>query len=222
MAKLNSVDPFQKLAHKCTYIQRILSEIYPDLHQFEEFSNLILKPDTGLTGNSRVLFEETDSAQDFFLGVYFSSNIVESFHTEDISLDALSVLAEETSHLLALADTVLAGGQTSLLSLEILGEIDRFLVFFYHFSVVENGPVKLMEIKDLLFAQRSFRSQMSDGELTRYQLAETTALVFLQSALNQHWHSKYLDWQTLIRLSRTPLGVLRHRLLGLGPINSAA
>ena len=211
-----------ELSNLCLYTQEVLREVYQDLHFVEDFCPYILPKDSGLAGSSRVLFEEESESSDLFLGIHFCASLRTSIEENGHSLQTLSVVAEETSHFLALADTASRGGQTSLLNLEVLGEIDRFLVFCHRFSFGGRTPLKLQAVLDLLFEQHPLREGLSPEETLRYQEAEHLAFHYLKSAFGNTWSQSHVDWGTLLRVAPAPLEELRRQMLGLGPRRWAA
>ncbi len=204
-------------------IHSFLSRYY-DVLDIPEPTNFVLENCGSLGLGGQVLIKESPDGLE--VGIQFGSELDAHVQHEScvIGPHALGVVVEEVSHFLAIMQA--ASNQTVLspLDFEVLGEIDRFIVFAHAQDVL--GPLdiacsaawpdpgSLSGLCTLQFAHRSFSC---GPELTAtYLKAESVALAHLQKAFGPRWQNTKLDPRTLDPVARGYLSNLRQAVTTQG------
>lgn len=181
--------------------------------------SFVLPCEEKLKKSGRVLCEPVENdANEFFIGIQFGGelegefdNVKESF----LSSQSVGVLAEEISHFLLLSEALDKSVSLSHLDLEVMGEIDRFLVLM-HWNTLSQYPKNIYQqwknihdICDHVFMERVIGNKESD----LYIKAEQCAFLHLQRAFKKEWDASLLDTQTISREAKMYLSNLRNQLL---------
>jgi hypothetical protein len=148
--------------------------------------------------------EDTDE-DTLFLAIALGERIVKGLKDKSPNAHQMAVLAEEVSHFLLIREAAQVGAQVSLLELEILGEIDRFLILLHNLM-----PQNLEEMCDIVFRDRIFREGVS-SEL--YWKAEAKAFAELKIAFSHIWDASRCDVQRVDLKAAAHLRQFRHSLL---------
>ena len=199
-------------------LRHVLGCYYKDLPQLD-IHEFLLEPVPDLGRNGRVLVKEDQGASEIFLGIQFGQNLHDALmapHSASLELHTLGVLAEETSHFLMLTDAASQNTQLSLLELETLGEIDKFLVFMHWNDLLDlpygnlNISFKnLQQICNLQFEGPRFSAQTH----SRYFAAEQLAFEHLRKAFARVWDCTRVDFTQVPEDARCYLSNLRTKML---------
>jgi hypothetical protein len=168
-----------------------------------------------------------ESAGELEVGIQFGT-LVEAAIVGDpglIGAHELGVVAEEISHFNALMQAAAGVGNISALDLEVLGEIDRFLVFLHARQIVSGSwtsaaapadleGVSIAQLFDLLFEKRRFSCSESASEV--YFMAEALALNHLKRAFTHCWMHSKVDESRCDRKARSYLIELRRAVTEQG------
>lgn len=145
--------------------------------------------------SARVLLEENENEDTLYLAVVFPEELKKKFETSgQLYPQMLSVVCEEVSHFFHLASAAHQNSQISILQLETLAEIDRFVSFLYwnqfHPEIaLKESLNNCYQVCDVLFEKRSF---FSEHKLL-YQDAEHLAFHHIQKAFSHCWTNQYFD-----------------------------
>jgi hypothetical protein len=182
------MDPKKNLLTTCESALRILSSYYT-FHSQHPIEQFLMEPLENTSQDGQVLFEEND--EDVFIGIQFSKKIIHPHDSNFLSPHQVSIIAEELSHFKLLSDCVQSEKKTSLLKLETLGEIDRFLCVMHWNSFELNSPKinrdwkNIHEICDTVFTGNRFK----DENNKIYIEAENLAFKHLKNYFAQHFYS---------------------------------
>lgn len=147
------------------------------------------------TSSPRVLVDDQSDSECCFLAIEFPENLRQC----EASLTAhrtqtLSVICEEVSHFFHLVNAAQHMTRVSVLQLEALGEIDRF-VCFLHWNAFFPDLSLLQKIDncsdavELLFERRLFKTPHKE----LYIDAEDLAFYHLRRAFSHCWTQRYFD-----------------------------
>ena len=172
-----------------------------------DFASFLLpaSPVLGLAGE--VLVEECAAAGEVFLGVRFGEAIYKMAQNSPRDPLLLGIIAEETSHLVTLAEAAQSERKISHLSLEVLGEIDRFIVLLHA------AEVSLADLCDYLFEGQRFAQNLPLEKLEMYVKAEELAFLHLREAFRQNWTDWAFPWGEAHKPAANYLSALRESLL---------
>lgn len=171
--------------------------------------------------NSKVLFEETE--KEFFIGIQFEKQIFDEINfienktsqskTKYISLNTAAVIAEEISHFKLILDGFENNKRISLVDLETLGEIDRFLCLM-HWNE-KNKIIKIChnwknihDICDHLFLGNRFKYTNN----CLYEKAECNAFLHLKNAFKNEWDSTRYNFSKINLFAAQYFQKLRSRI----------
>jgi hypothetical protein len=164
----------------------------------------------------QVFIEELE--EEVFIGIQFAKEIVGHMTTsQEVTPHDVSVLAEELSHFKFLADVVENEAKTSLLILETMGEIDRFLcVMHWNHMAMENAKFtnhwkNIHEICDYVFTGDRFHHK--DKKL--YIDAENLAFKHLKAAFADKWDCTHYNFSEINQSAQNYLQPLRRKFLSL-------
>ena len=195
-----------QIARLCNNVQELLSEYYG----FENkicIDHFLLEPSQELGQSGRVLIEQDEKSNELFLGLQFGtglhfqieSQIESNENSNRISLHSLAVVAEETSHFRVIVDANEADKLVAIRDLEVLGEIDRFLVLL-HWNHYFSGDLKLPvewqnlhDVCDSVFTGNRFTQNTNP----LYFEAETIALRYLKIIFKEQWNNTYFDFSKI-------------------------
>ena len=198
----------------CNASHKILSSYYGYVEKpvFEAF----LLPANAELGNSgRVLLEHDSATNELFLGLQFGTELELLLaeltqNNQPLSGHVVAVIAEETSHLQALFDAVRIEAGISILNLEVLGEIDRFLTLMHWNTLSGQPPLSyqwrnLHDLCDFMFSGERF------GEKTNplYFDVEALALQHLKKAFAKEWDYTRTDFARVSKEAQSYLQQLR-------------
>lgn len=169
----------------------------------------------------RVLFREASDAEETVeLGLEFGTSLHARLEraTAELLPHDLAVVAEELSHMNLLIDACSSGGTVSRLDLEVLGEIDRFLVLMHWNASSTERPLardwkNLDQLSDALFSGPRFAAG-SDARL--YVMAEGSAFAHLRRAFGRAWDASRPDFGKVDAHARDYLQWLRGEVLTSG------
>jgi hypothetical protein len=200
------------LAISCTEALSILNQYYAFENQ--SFSDCFLMPpkDNSLQDGQVLIQEEADT---IFLGVQFSEKILKAQEKESLSPHEVCVLAEEMSHFQVLSECVAQDKKISVLELETLGEIDRFLCVM-HWNALSFASPKLSyqwknlhEVCDVVFTGERFR----EGNRELYIQAENKAFQCLKQAFADKWDCTHYNFERIHTGAQITLKSLRKQFL---------
>jgi hypothetical protein len=197
----------------CLHVQSIYESLYGNIWRVESFQPFFVEQAQAEMERSCVLFQQ--HPEDIFLGLQFPKSVAAGAMCGELT--PLSVVAEEVSHFLALGQASEMSGKTSLLELEILGEIDKFcslLFWFYHQKHSPEISSCIDEIFNLQFASRHFHNNMEEEVQERYLHAEIKAKKHLRALLGTS-RKKLFSWNCFVKANSSELKGLRAELLGL-------
>jgi hypothetical protein len=171
-------------------------------------ASFLVEPTEPLGRGGEVLVRQ--DGDECFLGLRFGTDLMSRFDSSCWTHHDLGVVAEEVSHLHALQLAAFHETTLSALDLEVLGEIDRFLVFLLgpgraFFTGVPNSDQGciLDAVCELLFERRTFptnpnlsqpagnRSAQPATDLASYIKAEAIAFKHIRRAYAQDWTSHH-------------------------------
>jgi hypothetical protein len=206
------------VATLCQSSHHILSQYYK-FTDTPPFAAFMLPDSESLGVGGQVLLEEQPEAGEVFLGLQFGSILVSEMQRLErekalLPCHHLAVIAEETSHLQLFIDTAQRDSSVTTLELEMLGEIDRFLVLMHWDAFSQVLPLnrKWRNFHDLcntLFEGERFRSDTAEI----YKDAETLAFSHLRNAFARHWDQSLVDFQLVNREAQQYLWKLREDVL---------
>lgn len=188
--------PQRTLTSLCRAAHGILSRYYGFSHT-PDFGLFLLPACESLGTGGRVLYEHVGATDELFVGLQFGEPLARA--CEDarapISAQVLAVIAEETSHLTALLDGAAQERAISILGLEVLGEIDRFLTLMHWNAVhpaapLPNGWRNLHDVCDFMFTGERFGKEVDP----LYFDAEALALGHLKRAFADRWDNSRTDF----------------------------
>jgi hypothetical protein len=213
---MNTVDDaiLKFLALRCETAIEILSRYY-QFHGIPKISHFLLPLSETTEISGRVLFEEIDL--DFFIGIQFGSCLcTEILNSEFISIHQAAVIAEESSHFQLISDAVKHKSQISILELEVLGEIDRFLCLMHWNQWNLNHQIKykwknIHQICDAVF--QGDRFQLENPDL--YVKAEHLAFRHLKNAFSDEWDSTNYDFSNINPKASRYLSQFRQKVLSI-------
>jgi hypothetical protein len=145
--------------------------------------------------NARVLIDEVIEQETVYLSIELPRELKDTLSAAvEIEPQALSVIGEEVSHFFHLVVAAQRERAVSVLQLEALAEIDRFLMFLhwnaFHPNILLNRNFQnCAQVCDTLFEQREFNSNTH----TLYREAETLALHHLRKAFSHRWTQSHFD-----------------------------
>jgi hypothetical protein len=163
--------------------------------------------------DARVLIDEQSEQETVFLSIELPLMLKKNLSCgAGIHLQALSVIGEEVSHFFHLVCAAQRERPVSILQLEALAEIDRFLMFLHwdnfhpHLTLTKKFH-NCAQVCDALFEQREFNS--TAGAL--YRDAENLALHHLRRAFAHRWTQSHFDTRSFDPGVQTYLSHLFHR-----------
>ena len=199
----------------CEILLKIMSRYYCFV-DCDPIENFVLPPTDNIPGNcGQTLFEDKSENDEFFIGIQFGKEIVCDFENNKIvSLNSLAVVSEEVSHFKIISDTVSLNSVISILEIEMLGEIDRFLCLMHWNSInnqqkIDRDWKNLHEICDEVFVGNRFTG-VNDK---LYIDAEALAFKHLKEAFSQEWDSSYYDFSKINDKAKKYLSNMRKCIL---------
>ena len=202
-------------------VHSILSQYYgwstpPD------FSSFLMEPQASLGVGGQVAF--LAEGDDLSIGIQFGRDLWKTLEEAPLSSHTLGVLAEETSHFLLCIDAFRHKSPITLLELETLGEIDRFLVLLHWaaWSPPQMPPLgrewqNLHHLCDHVFTGDRFEM---GPNTSLYVDAESLAFSHLQSAFKDVWDNSSFNPRSIPKGAVFYLQALRHKVLGNPQHNS--
>lgn len=183
----------------CRKVHDILTGYYA-FSEVPNFNSFLMPPTERLGLAGMVYCEESPATDEVFIGMQFGRALTENVSLEpSLSNHCLAVIAEETSHLQGILDACTGNHAISILDLEILGEIDRFLCLMHWNTMpalcglpfLATRWDNLHDICDVVFAGDRFGGQPPKP---LYLDAEALALRHLQTAFKANWNSSRFDF----------------------------
>jgi hypothetical protein len=162
--------------------------------------------------SAQVIIEENHQSDTLYLAVVFPDELKKNFEsTGQLNPQTLSIVCEEVSHFFHLTSAAINESQISVLQLETLAEIDRFVSFLYwntfHPEISLRPSVESChQVCDLLFEQRKFVCE--DKNL--YQDAENIAFLHIQRAFSHCWTNQHFDARRFDSRARDYIANLFH------------
>lgn len=202
------------LLENCNKALQILA-LYYNFYSLPNIQNFLLPPSEHSTNDGQILFEECED--EVFIGIQFAQHIYSSTNKK-LSAHEVTVIAEELSHFKFLADVIDKETQTNLLTIETLGEIDRFLCLM-HWNNFESQNSKLnMEWKNIhQICDFVFTGDRFHGEnKTLYIEAENLAFKHLKEAFAENWDNSYVNFTNISQSAKAYLDKLRSQFLTHG------
>ncbi|APJ03093.1 hypothetical protein [Silvanigrella aquatica] len=204
-----------KIVLTCENILKIISKYY-NFTECESLENFVLPVSNSLPDNcGQILFEENPNEDELFIGIQFGKDIMQDFECNKIiSLNSLAVVSEEISHFKILIDTVQLNSSVSLLEVEMLGEIDRFLCLMHwnedsKEQKINNNWQNLHDICDAVFTGNRFTG-VNDK---LYIEAEGMAFKHLKEAFSKEWDTSHYDFTQINSKAKTYLTKMRKNIL---------
>ena len=205
------------LIKHCERALKILAAYY-NFNSIPNIQNFLLAPSETPHCDGQVLFEECEN--EFFIGIQFAKEIHTRVQQNTLlSAHHVSVIAEELSHFKFLADVVDKETQTNLLTIETLGEIDRFLCVMHwneslHNSENDTSKINVKwknihQICDTVFTGDRFQK----GDKKLYIEAENLAFKHLKEAFADKWDCSYYNFSAISKPARNYLTDLRMKFL---------
>lgn len=202
------------LALRCEAAIEILSKYYR-FCGVSKISHFLLPLSESVGSSGRVLVEEVDS--DIYIGIQFGSGFCgENMNSNFLSLHQVAVIAEESSHFQLISDAINQKTQISILELEILGEIDRFLCLMHWNQENLNHQIQhkwknIHQICDLVFQGDRFQLENTD----LYVKAEHLAFKHLKNAFSDEWDSTNYDFSNINPKASRYLSEFREKMLSI-------
>jgi hypothetical protein len=143
----------------------------------------------------RLLIDERPDTDEAFIAVEFPRTLRKDvINSSLLNPQSLSVVCEELSHFFHLTGAAELNHSISVLDLETIAEIDRFLCFmhwndFYPAQKIRVNHENCHELCDTLFEKRTFRG--SDEGL--YRDAESRAFHHIKKAFSHCWTKRWID-----------------------------
>lgn len=195
------------------------SSVNPDLSDF-----ILASRDDLVTGGEVLVHEAEDGIE---LGIQFGSELERTLCRSVFSPPPhlLGVVTEEVSHFLAIMQAATQDSRLSQLDLEVLGEIDRFLIFLHARPVLEragfgsgqnwaNDTTSLASLCHMVFESRHFLCKPE--LLGTYLKAETIALSHLRKAFENRWNDSSCNRSRCDSSARSYLIALHRAVTGEG------
>jgi hypothetical protein len=205
----------KKIILGCENLLQIMSKYYCFVN-CESLESFVLPPTDTIPDNcGQILFEENIEDNEFFIGIQFGKEIFGDFENNDfVSLNSLAVVSEEISHFKIITDTVSLNSVISILEIEMLGEIDRFLCLMHWNAVNSQQKMNrdwknLHDICDEVFVGNRFTG-VNDK---LYIDAEALAFKHLKEAFSQGWDSSYYDFTKINDKAKNYLSNMRKSIL---------
>jgi hypothetical protein len=160
------------------------SEIHPE--EFIIFTS---------NGSPRLLIDEKPETDEAFIAIEFPVSIRNEVDSKSLlTAQNLSIVCEELSHFFHVTNAAQENYSISVLDLETIGEIDRFLCFMHWNDFFPNQSMakkheNCLELCDMLFVHRTF--QTSNEPL--YFDAESRALHHIKKAFSHCWTKRWID-----------------------------
>lgn len=197
----------------CEKTLQILN-LYYNFQSIPDVKNFILAPQANGQYEGQILFEERE--EEVYIGIQFAQEIHENMkENNSVSAHQMCVIAEELSHFQFISDVVTQGKKTTLLTLETLGEIDRFLCIMHwnHFAG-NNAKINLdlkniHEICDYVFTGDRFQTENKK----LYIEAENLAFKHLKEAFSDKWDYSYYNFSSISKPAKIYLHTLRNQFL---------
>jgi hypothetical protein len=202
------------LEESLTKLHQFLGTLYyeTDVPSPQEF---LLVGSEELGENGRVLIHE--SSGELEIGIQFGCAFEKRFSRPyEIGFHEIGVVAEEVSHFRMVFLAAQVSQKISVLDLEVMGEIDRFVTLLHAHQFFSNvRPFEsIAQVCELIFSQRSFSCNEQTQEL--YLCAESVALAHLNKAFSVHWNSSFVDSLDALQKARSYLVDLRNRVIQKG------
>jgi hypothetical protein len=205
----------QKIVLTCQSLLNIMSKYYC-FSSCESLEDYVLPPSNNISDNcGQILFEENEENKEFLIGIQFGKDIIYDFENNKIiSLNSLAVVSEEVSHFKVLIDTVNLNSSISILEIEMLGEIDRFLCLMHwntdgNYHKITNNWKNLHDICDTVFTGQRFTG-VNDK---LYIEAESIAFKHLKEAFSDVWDTTHYDFTKVNNKAKNYLSNIRKNIL---------
>lgn len=156
---------------------------------------------------ARLLVDDSSDVDAAFVAIEFPDELKNSVVANDnIQTQDFSVVSEEVSHFFHLLRCAEDNSKISILEMETLAEIDRFICFlhwndFYPQLAMKDRLENCLQLCDLLFENRYFTS--ANEQL--YRDAESHAFHLLKRAFAHCWNRRWLDTSRFDPLARSYL-----------------
>lgn len=205
----------KKIITGCENLLKILSQYYC-FHDCDSIEKYVLPPSNQIPDHcGQILFEENIENDEFFIGIQFGKDIIGDFENNDfVSLNSVAVASEEISHFKVILDIVQLNSEISLLEIEMLGEIDRFLCLMHWNEMNSQQKINrswknLHDICDEVFVGERFIGV--NDQL--YIEAEALAFRHLKEAFSKEWDSSYYDFSKVNDKAKNYLSQMRKFIL---------
>jgi len=187
--------------------ETLINSIWHFLHDFYH-RNVSMSPvDFVVFANHtspRILIEEQLESDEAFIAIEFPNNLQRQIVRDtNLKPDNLSVVCEEISHFFHITDAAENNYSISILELETLAEIDRFLCFmhwndFFPSQRISQNHENCLDLCDTLFQNRKFRSENE----ALYIDAESRAFHHIRRAFSHCWTKRWIDTSQFDPLAR--------------------
>lgn len=192
-----------------TQIESVLNSYYR-FAASQNLSAFMLPNIVDLKMHGRVLFDH-DNAGDLVIGFQFGQEFMDSlssFHNvTELPLHQMCVLAEELSHFYLLCDAYTNQSQLTQLDVEVMGEIDRFLV------LLAFAKPEWRNLHDVCDAVMSGATRFADPKNELYIKAEGLAFKHLKLAFMHCWDNSRFDFEKIDARAANYLSALRKNYL---------
>lgn len=176
-----------------TQIELVLNSYYR-FEETQDLSAFMLPHLLDLRMHGRVLFDH-DQAGDLVIGFQFGQEFVDSMasfnNVTELPLHQLCVLAEELSHFYLLCDAYKSQSQLSQLDVEVMGEIDRFLV------LLAFAKPEWRNLHDVCDAVMRGTTRFADPKNELYIKAEGLAFKHLKLAFMHCWDNSRFEFEKI-------------------------
>jgi hypothetical protein len=176
----------------------LISSIWTFLHRYYEKSSEIDPQDYiffASHASPRLLINENTETDEAFVALEFPYSLRQDVDKNThLNVQSLSVVCEELSHLFHYTDAAASNYSISVLDLETIAEIDRFLCFmhwndFFPEQRIELSHENCMDLCDTLFSRRVFQAE----DKGVYLDAESKAFYHIKKAFSHCWTKRWLD-----------------------------
>lgn len=172
-------------------VSNLLARYY-NFSERPNFDDFLVPYDAQFIQGGRVLWQEQHG--EAFASLQLGAQVWNEFGARCFSVNALTTIAEEVSHLHLLLDAVCSDSRISMLDLEVQGEIDRFLILLHWNAFQNSQPVNenyqnIHDLCDRVFSGKRFPENVSQ----LYLDAEGMALIELKKAFEREWDYSRFD-----------------------------
>ncbi|MBX9703992.1 MAG: hypothetical protein K2X39_07540, partial [Silvanigrellaceae bacterium] len=199
------------VAQACKQAFHILA-LYYDFDTYPNFKPFLYENAQTSQNCGKVFFDHIKETDELYIGLNFGKDFYQEH--KRFNLNEFAIIAEETSHFKLLIDAFQQQTKVTRLNLEMLGEIDRFIVLMHSCFIdlpftFEPYWKNLHELCDIFFQGQRFPHEPEP----LYFDAETLALYHLQQAFFSQWDNTYVDFQKISYQGKQYLKKLRQQIL---------